>query len=153
MSNGGERRDDDPFTNAVDKAIGLRLRELREALALTQAQVGTAVGMSGQTWKTHEDGVRIPASRLWQFCIRFGIDVHDIFAGLPTRLPDTLGLSPIANPGGRIGVAEEGPTFAGPDADAFNDVLEGLTTVERKIALAAIQGIAGRQRKRPARPG
>ena len=43
--------------------LGNRLRELREAKGLTQAQLADAIGMSRKTVNTVENGVFVPSTK------------------------------------------------------------------------------------------
>jgi transcriptional regulator with XRE-family HTH domain len=82
MSGAGERQETSR-TRHVDAAISRRFRELREALGLTRRQVAADMGASEGRWQGYENGQRIPASRIWQFCRRYGLDVSEVYAGLP----------------------------------------------------------------------
>lgn len=82
MSKGGERQETER-TRHVDAAVSRRFRELREALGLTRRQVAADMGASEGRWQAYESGQRIPASRIWQFCRRYGLDVSEVYAGLP----------------------------------------------------------------------
>ncbi len=147
-------RDDLLKTRHIDVLIGRRLREIRESMGLTQEQVGVALGVSAKSVGNVESGDRIPASRLWQFCGVYDVEVHDVFAGMPHEVgPPAV----VENPGAEM---------TGPDAAAYdisdsgdstyvampNDPLviaiteaaSGLTIMERALALAAVRGIGSK---------
>jgi DNA-binding XRE family transcriptional regulator len=96
MNRTGQRQETER-TRHVDAAVSRRFRELREALGLTRTQVAADMGASIGRWQAYESGQRIPASRIWQFCRRYGLDVSEIYAGLPF----TIG--PVGDGGGDIG--------------------------------------------------
>ena len=65
-------------TAPVDWAIRARLLEIRRALNLTKVEVAEALSITGRSVGKFEEGARIPASRLWQFCARSGpVRDHD----------------------------------------------------------------------------
>lgn len=132
-------------TAHIDVLIGGRLRQIRETMGLTQKQVGADLGVSASAVKKIEDGARMPASRLWQFCGRYGLDVADIFADLP----HDVGPIPAASlPNMATGVEEEGAPFAQPADDPLVEAIAtaaaNLTVLERALALAAVRGIGSK---------
>lgn len=132
-------------TAHIDVLIGGRLRQIRESMGLTQKQVGADLGMSASAVKKIEDGARMPASRLWQFCGRYGLDVADVFAGLPHDV-GPLRAASLSNTA--TGVEEEGAPFAQPADDPLVEAImtaaAQLTPVERALALAAVRGIGSK---------
>lgn len=108
MSKGGERQETER-TRHVDAAVSRRFRELREALGLTRRQVAADMGASEGRWQAYESGQRIPASRIWQFCRRYGLDVSEVYAGLPF----TIGPVPNNLAADSLGTDEDG-TAGGP---------------------------------------
>lgn len=149
-------------TRHIDEAISRRFRELREALGLTRTQVAADMGASIGRWQGYEGGQRIPASRIWQFCRRYGLDVSEVYVGLPFAIgPVVAGGEtdvPTGTPTGSAtgfaqGMAEEGPAFepasgnphdASPDDSALRAIAEvaaDLSPLERNLALAALRGI------------
>lgn len=131
-------------TAHIDVLMGGRLRQIRETLSLTQKQVGADLGMSASAVKKIEDGARMPASRLWQFCGRYGLDVADVFAGLPHDV-GPLRAASLSNTA--TGVVEGAP-FAQPADDPLVEAImtaaAQLTPVERALALAAVRGIGSK---------
>ena len=60
--------------------LGNRLRELREAKGLTQAQLADAIGMSRKTVNTVENGVFIPSTVVaLKLAGALGCAVEDLF--------------------------------------------------------------------------
>ncbi|GEM_PF-5111670 len=119
-------------TRHVDAAVSRRFRELREALGLTRRQVATDMGASEGRWQGYESGQRIPASRIWQFCRRYGLDVSVVYAGLPFTIGPVRDASPDGGEGGATGAkvgATTGPTgghTAGLTAGSAAGVASGL---------------------------
>jgi DNA-binding XRE family transcriptional regulator len=177
MSAGDERKETSR-TRHVDEAVGRRLRDLREALGLTRRQVAADMGASEGRWQAYESGERIPASRIWQFCSRYGLDVGDLYAGLPFTIgpvaapvapPGALaepGVEPGAGKGGPAdgterrrmgGMAETGAPFEpAPDASLADDTMQAISAaaaalnpLERSLALAALRGMGARKLKQP----
>jgi DNA-binding XRE family transcriptional regulator len=178
MNRTGQRQETER-TRHVDAAVSRRFRELREALGLTRTQVAADMGASIGRWQAYESGQRIPASRIWQFCRRYGLDVSEVYAGLPF----TIG--PVGDGGGDIGggaagtggapkvspikapvafvpgMAEEGIAFehvsgnphdaAAEDASlrAIAEAASALNPLERSLALAALRGMHTHKAKRP----
>ncbi|MGA0544881.1 helix-turn-helix domain-containing protein [Brevundimonas sp. VNH65] len=125
-------------THHIDLLIGRRLRDLRDLRGWSQAQVGAGLGVSAERIGQMEAGERIPASRLWQFCGLFGIDVTDVFAGIP----QTIG--PVAPTDGMADVASAASFIwddprPGRDATTAPDVISALPS---EIARAA-SGLSG----------
>jgi transcriptional regulator with XRE-family HTH domain len=162
MSAGDERKETSR-TRHVDEAIGRRFRELRQTLGLTRRQVAADMGASEGRWQAYESGERIPASRIWQFCRRYGLDVGDLYAGLPFSIgPVEPGALPEQSAGGQTpGMAENGTVFE-PVSETSHDALSadetmraiseaaaGLNPLERGLALAALRGMSTQRLKRP----
>ena len=127
-------------TQHIDDLLGQRLREIRNAMGLTREQVGDELAVSDSRIRDYEEGDRIPAARLWQFCGRYGIAVESLFEGLPHHV------------GGRVTeVADESAPFVSPFGDevvrAIHAAAEQLTPVERRLALAALRGMGQRKLK------
>lgn len=127
-------------TRHIDVVIGQRLRTLREAMGLPRKDVAAALDVSVTRIQDYEEGDRIPAARLWQFCGRYGVEVEALFEDLPHHV------------GGRVvELAEDGAAFDNPLADemvrAIGAAAADLNPVERKLALAAIRGMAVRKFK------
>lgn len=132
-------------TAHIDVLIGGRLRDRRGAMGLTRKQVGLELGVSASAATKMKDGARVPASRLWQFCGCYGLDVAGIFAGLPH---DVGPISAAAFPGTAGEVKEEGARFVQPTDDptveAITAAAANLTVLERPLALAAVRGIGSK---------
>lgn len=68
---------------AIDKRIGLNLRTKRLDAALSQEQLGSALGVTFQQVQKYERGVnRCPASTLYLAARAIGCPVADFYAGL-----------------------------------------------------------------------
>ncbi|MGQ2991214.1 MAG: helix-turn-helix domain-containing protein [Brevundimonas sp.] len=140
-------RDDLLKTRHIDVLIGRRLREIRESMGLTQEQVGIALGVSAKSVGNVESGDRIPASRLWQFCGAYGIEVHDVFAGLPDEVGPPATTDLVAPAAAGVWEGDEATFTAMPNDPlviAITDAAAGLTPLERALALAAVRGIGSK---------
>lgn len=127
--------------------MGARLRELREAMGLSRQAVADALQVSESRIQHHEGGDRVPAARLWQFCNIYGVDVREVYGGLPSSVgPETGSV--------HAGVKEEGARFdsgasATPEMRAILEAAAQLSPFEQRLALAAIRGMGTRKLKRP----
>ena len=64
----------------ADPRLGSRLREVRTAAGLTQAELADKVGVSRQTVNTVETGVFVPSTPLALSLARaLGVTVEDLF--------------------------------------------------------------------------
>lgn len=69
----------------VDMHVGTRIRERREAIGLSQAELATRVGLTSQQINRYENGVdRIGAGRIWELGQVLGCRVSFFFEGLET---------------------------------------------------------------------
>lgn len=79
----------DQRVSPVDKRVGLRVRDLRIALGLTQADLGQALGVSFQQIQKYERGEnRIAASKLLQICKALGVSIAVLFEGVEAEPND-----------------------------------------------------------------
>jgi transcriptional regulator with XRE-family HTH domain len=70
-------------TNSVDRHVGARMRALRKAHALSQAELGTVLGVSpGQVQKYECGRDRIGAGSLFDAARVFGVKVSVFFEEL-----------------------------------------------------------------------
>lgn len=112
MSPEDEEAIDQRKTGHIDRPLGIRLRLERDARRLTQEELAEKLDVSPATIQKYEQGrVRIPASRLWQICGLFNLDVADVFGELPHHI------IPPAGPG----VREPDTRFFGITEDSTND--------------------------------
>jgi len=100
--------------NAVDKYVGLRVRNRRLQVRLTQSDIGAALGLSFQQIRKYENGTnRISASNLFRIAAALGVDIAYFFAGMsdetakaglaaqptpPASSPDKLEHDPLQSP-------------------------------------------------------
>ncbi len=67
----------------IDRHVGARIRAMRKARALTQAELGKALGVSAMQVQKYEYGRdRIGASSLFDAARMFGVKVSAFFEGL-----------------------------------------------------------------------
>ncbi len=77
----------------VDHHVGRRIRQRRNALGMSQAKLGKALGVSFQQLQKYELGIdRVAAGRLWNISKALEVDVDYFFAGSlvepqPTPMP------------------------------------------------------------------
>ena len=79
---------------AMDTHLGIRLRQRRRLVGLTQKQLGAALGVRFQQVHKYECGEsRISASRLWAVALILGVPMEYFFEGLETSRPRAEGLA------------------------------------------------------------
>jgi len=67
----------------VDIHVGVKIRDRREALGLTQSELATRIGVTGQQIHRYESGVdRVGAGRIWELGQVLGCRVSSFFDGL-----------------------------------------------------------------------
>ena len=67
----------------VDRHVGIRMRERRIMLGLTQQQMAQLIGVTYQQAHKYEKGInRIAGGRLYQIAKALGVDVNYLFEGL-----------------------------------------------------------------------
>jgi DNA-binding XRE family transcriptional regulator len=72
--------------SAVDKYIGARMRKLRHTLNISQAQLGSELGVSFQQIQKYERGVdRVSAARLYSICKVLNVSLSSMFEHDPTK--------------------------------------------------------------------
>ncbi len=76
--------------NDTDRHVGIRIRERRVMLGLSQQQMADLIGVTYQQAHKYERGInRISAGRLYEIAQVLGVPVGYFFEGLDThRLPD-----------------------------------------------------------------
>jgi transcriptional regulator with XRE-family HTH domain len=64
----------------VDKYIGIRMRERRVALGVSQADLAAKLGITFQQIQKYENGTnRVSAARLFDLCEALGISLASMF--------------------------------------------------------------------------
>ena len=77
----------------IDLHVGMRLRQRRSLLGISQEKLGEGVGITFQQIQKYERGSnRISASRLYQFSIILGVSVSYFFDEMPDG-PETEGVA------------------------------------------------------------
>jgi len=70
--------------SAVDKHIGVRMREQRLVLEMSQAELGMQLGISFQQIQKYESGKnRVSAGRLLDICKALNVPLSSMFEGHP----------------------------------------------------------------------
>ena len=73
-----------PGPDPIHVHVGLRLREMRIARGLTQAQLGMAVGVTMQQIQKYEKGRnRVSATMIYGLARRLAVPISAFFEGLP----------------------------------------------------------------------
>src|SRR6056297_725501 len=71
------------MAHLVDVHVGKRIRQRRWLIAMTQQQLGEAVGIKFQQIQKYETGSnRVSASRLWDIAEALDVDISFFFEGL-----------------------------------------------------------------------
>lgn len=69
--------------DAIDGHIGFRMKSRREALGMSQYQLGDAIGVTFQQVSKYESGTdRIGAGRLFEAAVALGVAPQFFFEGL-----------------------------------------------------------------------
>ena len=67
-------------SNAIDEFIGARMRERRQALGISQTDLGNALGVSFQQIQKYESGRnRVSAGRLFDICKALNVSLSSMF--------------------------------------------------------------------------
>jgi transcriptional regulator with XRE-family HTH domain len=70
----------------VDRYIGARMREQRLAIQMSQAQLGSELGVSFQQIQKYETGKnRVSAARLFLICKTLNVSLSSMFEHDPTK--------------------------------------------------------------------
>ncbi len=74
----------------VDLHVGMRMRQRRWLVGMTQQQLGSRVGIKFQQIQKYEAAInRISASRMWDIASSMAVPVSFFFKGLDGQAPDT----------------------------------------------------------------
>ncbi len=66
--------------NTIDEFIGARMRERRQALGISQADLGKTLGVSFQQIQKYESGKnRVSAGRLFEICKALNVSLSSMF--------------------------------------------------------------------------
>lgn len=97
----------------VDVFVGTQLKALRKSAKWSQTELAKKVGVTFQQIQKYERGTnRIGASRLWDFCLVFGVKPGQFFDGLETSsFQPNISFRPDAKPnlgniGSQLGASE-----------------------------------------------
>jgi transcriptional regulator with XRE-family HTH domain len=73
----------------IDRFVALRIKELRLLAGMTQQQLASQLGISGQQMHKFETGIdRLPAGRLLAIARAFDVAVADLFEGYRGTAPE-----------------------------------------------------------------
>ncbi len=74
-------------TRHIDVKLGARLEQLRGERGFSRSDLARLLGLSDSAVQHVEEGdTRLTASQLWQICGITGIEVRDVFAGMPNDI-------------------------------------------------------------------
>lgn len=132
----------------VDVWVGQRLRSVRKAGGLTQAQVGEALGLTEAAVRRFERaGQPISAARLWRLCRLFEIDVSEFFDGLS----DAAQAWETSRPRSDGGWAEGDPAADAPRPTATTmeivQLVNSLSSIQQTVVRDMVRGLASGRRK------
>lgn len=83
----GAKTDQNWRTRHIDEILGPRVEQLHNERGFSRADVARLLGISDATLQNVEEGTaRMTASQLWQICGATGVEIADVFAGLPTHI-------------------------------------------------------------------
>lgn len=67
----------------IDRHVGARIRALRRARGMAQAELGKCLGVSFSQIQKYENGIdRVSAARLFAIARLFGVAIGEVFDGL-----------------------------------------------------------------------
>ena len=123
---------------AVDRVVGLRLRERRTALGMNQTELGARVGVTFQQIQKYERGAnRIGASRLFQFAKELQVPIEYFYKSAGEQKPSGAGKS-----------AAPLPKTAGPELESLTAAFKRISSPRiRKAALQLVQLLASESPK------
>jgi transcriptional regulator with XRE-family HTH domain len=124
----------EPDVSSVDVVLGSRVRRLRAARQMSQADLGQRLGVSAQQIQKYERGAnRISAATLISLAIALGVPSSDLVSGIGDD-------SPAADSERRVALTPQGSNlldaFARIDSAEVRAALVTLTTV---LARASFQ--------------
>ena len=124
--------------NAVDAAVGARIRNLRLRSRLSQTDLGKQVGVTFQQIQKYEKGMnRVSAGRLAEFAKLFGLPVAAFYSEVSATRTKPIGRAQIAK-----GAADT-------NVDRLVKAFQALKDKSLKAAITRLdEEMAGRQRAR-----
>lgn len=129
-------------SNAVDIAVGARIKNLRLRNKLSQTRLGEQVGVTFQQIQKYENGTnRVSASRLAQFAKFFGVPVAAFYSEVPANGAKSTKRIRLA-----AGAADT-------NVNRLVKAFQGLKDKNLKAALLRVaEEMVRRKRPKPARP-
>ncbi len=81
--------------HSVDVHVGMRVRQRRSLMGMTQQELGDSAGITSQQIQKYEAGTnRISVSRMWDIAAVMEVPVSFFFEGLDGQVPDTANARP-----------------------------------------------------------
>jgi len=129
-------------SHPVDAHVGVRMRQRRTLLGMSQTKLGEAVGVTFQQVQKYENGAnRVSAGRLYEIAKALGVTVQYFYETAPR-----LVLS-------RRGVVEEQAVFGGPDTGEELELLGAFRRIQQAGARKAVIDLAKKQARLPPKSG
>ena len=76
----------------IDVHVGMRLKERRRMIGMSQTQLGHALGISFQQVQKYERGTnRIGSGRLFRISVTLNVSLTYFFEGVEVKMPDCRG--------------------------------------------------------------
>lgn len=126
----------------IDVAVGVRIKQLREARDLSQKDLAEQVGLTHQQFRKYEAGEnRISAGRLWEIAKVLRTTIVYFYEGIdpvPARA--------------RRGMAEDAAEFSGQISEETNALIAAFERIEDEEIRAALAAEVKKQAWAARRP-
>jgi transcriptional regulator with XRE-family HTH domain len=121
--------------NMVDVVVGQRIRACRLAANMSQADLGSAVGVRFQQVQKYETGSnRVSASRLWAIADALNVDVTHFFDGIEQGTDEGTGEAPV--------LLDKLTCLSDPDVVQMVEAYSSLPSEQKRAVLAFIRSMA-----------
>jgi transcriptional regulator with XRE-family HTH domain len=121
--------------NTVDILVGKRIRARRLAIGMSQAALGSAVGVKFQQVQKYETAYnRVSASRLWAIADALDVEVMQFFGGILPVAGNTHGKK--SEP------KDNNPRFSDPEVLELTELYNVLPTSHKKAVLEVVRSMA-----------
>lgn len=131
----------------IDVLVGQRIRALRCALGMSQAELGQKVGVRFQQIQKYESGAnRVSASRLLALAQTLGVPVGHFFEGIEAAPEGQAARAAAEEPGAALADLLVDQQFM-----ALAQDFPKLTPRQREAVLALVRSMTGGQDARPGR--
>lgn len=125
-------------TRHIDKPLGARIIELRETRGVDRKTLAARLEISLPQMQHFEEGdSRLSAAQIWQICSILGLEVSEVFVGLPSHVIAKRDLSATETLAKDVWL--DGATWVAP-VQARPDVL-ALSKAARRLKPAQVIGV------------